>query len=108
MFSRIVDFLGRPGKTRQLKDLLQTRVLPTLRVQPGFVDEITLFSDTEPDRVLTLDFWKTRGDAERFSEEVYPRVKELLYPSLDTDPVVRTFDVETSAACKMATGRAAW
>jgi hypothetical protein len=108
MFSRIVNFLGRPGQTRQLKDLLRTRVLPTLRVQPGFVDEITLFSDTEPDRVLTLDFWKTRGDAERFSEEVYPRVKELLYASLFTDPVVSTFNVETSVACKMAIGRAAW
>ena len=107
MFSRIVDLLGRPGKTRQLNDILQNRLLPILRVQPGFIDEVTLFSDTEPDRVLTVDFWKTREEAERYGEEVYPSVKAVLYALLDTDPVVRTFKVESSAAFRIAAARAA-
>jgi len=44
MFARIVDLVSSPGKTRILNETIQNKVLPTLRVQPGFVDEIVLES----------------------------------------------------------------
>ena len=40
MFARIVDFVSSPGKTRILNETIQRKLLPILRVQPGFVDEI--------------------------------------------------------------------
>jgi heme-degrading monooxygenase HmoA len=107
MFARIVDFVSRPGKTRIVNETIQNRLLPILRVQPGFVDEIVLESDVEPDRFLTLSFWKTREQAERYHQETYPGVKEVLLASLETDPVVRTFNVARSKTCNIATGRAA-
>jgi heme-degrading monooxygenase HmoA len=107
MFARIVDFVSRPGKTRILNETIQNRLLPILRVQPGFVDEIVLESDVEPDRFLTLSFWKTREQAERYHQETYPGVKEVLLASLETDPVVRTFNVASSKTCNIATARAA-
>ncbi len=82
-------------------------VLPTLRVQPGFVDEIVLESDVEPDRFLTLTFWKTREQAELYNQKTYPAVKEVLLASLETDPVVRTFNVARSTTRNIAMGRAA-
>ncbi len=45
MFARIVDFVSSPGKTRILNETIQRKLLPILRVQPGFVDEIVLESD---------------------------------------------------------------
>jgi len=72
MFARIVDLVSSRGKTRILNETIQNKVLPTLRVQPGFVDEIVLESDVEPDRFLTLTFWKTREQA-----ELYNRVVDL-------------------------------
>src|SRR5213080_2098233 len=93
MFARIVDLVSSRGKTRILNETIQNKVLPTLRVQPGFVDEIVLESDVEPDRFLTLTFWKTREQAELYNQKTYPAVKEVLLASLETDPVVRTFNV---------------
>jgi heme-degrading monooxygenase HmoA len=82
-------------------------LLPILRVQPGFVDEIVLQSDTEPHRILALTFWRTREHAERYNRENYKNVKEVLLASLETEPVVRTFNVASSMRHKMEAGRAA-
>jgi heme-degrading monooxygenase HmoA len=98
MFARIVDFVSRPGKTETLSETIQNKLLPILRVQPGFVDEIVLESDVEPKRVLTVSFWKTREQAESYNQETYPAVKEVLLASLEADPVVRTFNVASSSA----------
>ena len=87
--AEIVDFVSRSGKTRTLKETIQNKLMPSLRVQPGFVDEIILESDVEPNRVLAflaLSFWKTREQAERYGQETYPAVKEVLLVSLETDP----------------------
>jgi heme-degrading monooxygenase HmoA len=107
MFARIVDFVSSPGKTRILNETIQRKLLPILRVQPGFVDEIVLESDVEPDRVLTLSIWKTREQAELYSREKYPALKEVLLASLETDPVVRTFNVASSTTRNIPAGRAA-
>lgn len=107
MFARIVDFVSSRGKTRILNETIQNKLLPTLRVQPGFVDEIVLESDVEPDRFLTLTFWKTREQAELYNQKTYPAVKEVLLASLETDPVVRTFNVARSTTRNIAMGRAA-
>jgi hypothetical protein len=47
LFARIVDFVSSPGKTRIVNETIQNKLMPTLRVQPGFVDEIVLESDSE-------------------------------------------------------------
>jgi heme-degrading monooxygenase HmoA len=107
MFARIVDIVSSPGKTRIINETIQNKLLPILRVHPGFVDEIVLQSDVEPDRFLTLSFWKTREEAELYNQQTYPAVKEVLRASLGADPVVRTFKVASSKACDISTGRAA-
>ena len=96
MLARFVDFVTMPGKTRTLTETIQNKLLPILRVQPGFLDEIVLWSDVKPHRVVTLSFWKTREQAERYRQGTYPAVKEVLLPLLETEPVVRTFNVASS------------
>jgi heme-degrading monooxygenase HmoA len=96
MFARMVDFVSRPGKTRILTETIQSRLFPIFREQPGFVDEIVLESDVESNRVVTLSFWRTREQAERYNQETYPAVTAVLIGSLDAQPVVRTFKVASS------------
>jgi heme-degrading monooxygenase HmoA len=102
MFAQIVDFVSRPGKTRVLKETIESRLFPILRVQPGFVDEIVLESDVESNRVVTLSFWRTREQAEHYNQETYPSVTAVLVGSLEADPVVRTFSVASSTTCNLA------
>src|SRR5690348_6325168 len=107
MFTRIVEITTKHGKTKEVAETIQEKVLPILQKQPGFVDEVVLVSTAETNRVLGMSFWNTPEDAERYRREHYPKVEELLQPLLDSTPKVNTFDVETSTTHKIALGKAA-
>jgi heme-degrading monooxygenase HmoA len=57
MFTRVVELTTKPGKARELSEIINEKVLPILKKQAGFVDETVLVSDTDSTRVLGLSFW---------------------------------------------------
>ena len=61
------------------------KIVPILKKQPGFVDEIVLVSDADSNRVLALSFWKTREDAERYQREQFKNVNDTLRSLLDEE-----------------------
>ncbi len=63
MFTRVVEITAKSGKARELSRTISDKVLTLLRSQPGFLDEVLLISNTDPDRVMSLSFWKTQEDA---------------------------------------------
>ncbi len=107
MFTRVVEVRTRTGKSKEFSTTLNEKVLPILKRQPGFVDEITLLSSTDPDRILALSFWQTEADADRYNREQFPKITELLNNILETDPQVETFNVDTSTTHRIARGKAA-
>jgi quinol monooxygenase YgiN len=107
MFTRIVECTVKPEKREEFKHKITTEVLPILQKQTGFVDEIILTSDTEPDRTVALSFWKAQPDAERYHRETFARIQDILRPFLQSEPQVRTFNVEHSTTHKIAASRAA-
>src|SRR5438552_12890086 len=72
MFTRVVELTSKSGKTKELANTINEKVVPILKKQRGFVDETVLVSDTEPTRVLGLSFWNSKEDAERYHQEQYP------------------------------------
>ena len=107
MFTRVVEITSKSGKAKELSNTINEKVLPILKKQTGFVDEAVLVSDTEPTRILGLSFWNSKEDAERYHREHFPKIQEMLKPLLETEPVVRTFDVHTSTTHRIAPGKAA-
>jgi quinol monooxygenase YgiN len=107
MFTRSVEVTTKPGKARELATFVNERVLPILKKQTGFVEETVLVSEPEPDRVLAISFWNKKEDAERYQKEQYPAVQEMIRHLLDSKPVVRTFNVDSSTQHKIAAGKAA-
>ncbi len=107
MFTRTVEVTTKPGKARDLSTLINEKVLPILNKQTGFSDETLLVSDTDPNRVLAISFWNTKEDAERYHREQYPVVQQMIRPLLDAEPVVRTFNVDSSTTHKISHERAA-
>jgi len=107
MFTRVVAVNTKPGKVRELAKTIQNKILPILEGQQGFVDEILLVSDTEPDQILALSFWKSQEDAERYTHEQFPRINELISHLLASAPVSRTFNVDTFTSHKIIAGKAA-
>jgi quinol monooxygenase YgiN len=107
MFTRVVEVTTKPGKAQELTSIINDKVLPILKKQVGFVDETVLVSDTDPDRGLAISFWNAKEDAERYHREQYPAIHAMIRPLLDADPVVRTFNVDTSMTHKIAATKAA-
>lgn len=107
MFTRVVEIHTNTGKTKELSATINDKVLPILKKQSGFVDEITLVSSTEPERILALSFWMSEEDGVRYSNEQFPKVNEIIRPLLETAPKVETFNVDTSTTHKIAKGKAA-
>jgi len=107
MFSRVVAIRTMPGKARELAQALQEKILPIVEGQPGFVDGIVLVSNTEPDRILALSFWKSQQDAERYMHEQFPRINKLISHMVESAPVSKTFNVDAFSSHKIRAGKAA-
>jgi len=107
MFTRTVVVSAIAGKTRELTNIINDKVLPILRKAAGFVDETLLVSDTESSRVLALSFWNSREDAEQYQRDRYPALHEMVRHLLETESVIRTFNVNSSTMHKIAAGKAA-
>ncbi len=107
MFTRLVELTSKSGKTRELSNTINEKVMPILKKQAGFVDEAVLVSDTESKRILSLSFWNSKEDAERYHREHYSKIYEMLKPLLENEPLIRTFDVHTSTTHRIASGKAA-
>jgi quinol monooxygenase YgiN len=107
MFTRIVELTAKTGKQRELTSVVNDKVVPILKKQTGFVDEIVLVSDAEPDRVVSISFWKRGEDAEQYHQQQYSAIRDMVRPLLETDPVIRTFNVNSSTTHNIAAGKAA-
>jgi len=107
MYTRVVEITSKSGKARDLCDTIDEKVVPILKKQTGFVDETVLVSDAEPNRVFGLSFWNSKEDAERYHREQYPQIHELINHLLETDPVIRTFEVQSSTTHRITARKAA-
>jgi len=107
MFTRVVEITSKAGKARDVSRTVSDKVLSILKNQPGFMDEITLVSDEDPNRVLAISFWKSKENAEKYQREQYNNVVETFRNLMEGQPQVRTYEVETSTFHKIAAGKAA-
>jgi heme-degrading monooxygenase HmoA len=107
MFTRVVELTTKPGKNTQLAEAINDKVLPILKKQKGFVDETVFVSDKGDNRVLALGFWNTKEDAEQYHRAEYQKVHEGIRHLLESEPVIRTFNVHSSTSHKIAAGKAA-
>ena len=107
MFTRVVELTCKAGKAKDLTHTIDEKVLPLLKQQRGFVDEMVLVSHAEPNRVLGISFWHSREDAEQYHRDHFPKVQDLVRHLIEGEPALRTFDVHTSTTHRIAAGRAA-
>jgi quinol monooxygenase YgiN len=107
MFTRVVELRCKAGKTNELTNIATEKVLPILRKQQGFQDEIALVSNTNPSRVLAISFWNKRDDAERYQREQFSKIAELLRPLCEGEPLISTYDVNISTVHNIHVGKAA-
>lgn len=95
MFVRQVIAHFKPEKFDLFNQRLENDVVPMLKKQTGFRDELSFF-DTDNDEAIGMSFWDTRKDAEKYERDIYPQVSEKMHDALKGAPEVRTFEVNNS------------
>jgi hypothetical protein len=70
-------------------------ILPLLRKQKGFKDEITLSNPSSLD-VIAISLWENKANADGYNTNTYPEVLRSLASMIDGTPKVQTFEAVTS------------
>jgi hypothetical protein len=78
----------------------EKNVLPLLRKQRGFRDEITFAGPGGVD-VTAISLWENKADAETYNTKAYPDVLKTLARFIEGTPKVQTSDVVTSTLHKL-------
>jgi heme-degrading monooxygenase HmoA len=104
MFARNVTLHLKANKASEFSRTLETDVLPMLRKQPGFKDEIT-FVASDRDEAVAISLWERKENADAYSRETYPLVLEKLERVVDGTPQVESYEVANSTFHKIGTGQ---
>lgn len=95
MFVRQVSAHYKPGQFDLLNRRLEDDVIPLLKKQKGFRDELS-FYDKKKDEAFAMSFWDTKQDAESYERDIYPQISKKMEDAIDGTPTVRSFEVNNS------------
>jgi len=92
MHARNVSFHLKPNMLSDYARTFEKDILPLLRRQNGFKDEITLAGPGGID-VIAISLWDNKADADTYNASAYPQVLKTLARFIEGTPQVHTFDV---------------
>jgi hypothetical protein len=95
MYARNVSFRLKSNMQSDYTRTFENQVLPLLRKQKGFKDEITLSNPGSQDAVA-ITLWENKSDADLYNTNVYPQVMKTLANVIDGTPKVQTFETINS------------
>lgn len=101
MFAHNVSFRLKSDRTDAFNKVFDTDILPLLRKQKGFQDEITLVAPDGVD-VVGISLWDTKENAETYARGPYVGVLKTLQPMIQGEPRVQTYEVTSSTFHKVA------
>ena len=96
-------------KSNMLSDYTRTfdkDVLPLLRKQNGFKDEITFAGPGGVD-VTAISLWENKADAETYNTNTYPQVLKTMARFIEGTPKVQSSEVVNSTFHKLSVAVAA-
>ncbi len=100
MFARNVSIHLKPNMLSDYTRTFENEILPLLRKQKGFKDEIT-FADARGVDVTAISLWENKTDAEAYTTNVYPQVLKTMARFIEGTPKVQTSDVVNSTFHKI-------
>jgi hypothetical protein len=106
MFARRVYMHLKPNSVAELTQKLEKDVLPLLRKQKGFQDEIT-FVGQGGREAFAISLWDKAENAEAYNRGTYPEVTKILAPVVEGTLQVETFEVANSTFHRIAAAAAA-
>jgi hypothetical protein len=106
MFARNVSIHLKSNMLTDYTRTFEKEVLPLLRKQNGFKDEITFAGPGGID-VTAISLWENKTDADAYNANTYPQVLKTMARFIEGTPKVQTSDVVNSTFHKIAVHAAA-
>ena len=103
MYTRNVSLKlkASPFSASEFADILDREIIPLLRKQKGFHEEIS-FIAAERNEAVAISFWDRKEDAEAYNREKYPDILKFLSKVVDGAPRVESFEVANSTSHQIA------
>ena len=101
MYTRNVSMKLKVNSAPEFTRTLEKEILPLLRKQKGFKDEIS-FVAPERNEAVAISFWEKKDQAEAYNRETYPAVLKALSKVVEGTPKVETFEVANSTSHEIA------
>jgi len=101
MYTRNVTMKLKANCAPEFTRTLENEVIPMLRQQKGFRDEIALVAP-ERNEVVGISFWDRKEDAELYNRENYPEILKTLSKVVEGTPRVELFEVANSTSHRIA------
>ncbi len=80
---------------------IEKDILPLLRKQTGFADELTFLAADGQDAVA-ISLWDRKENADAYTRDTYPQVLRGLAKVVEGTPEVHAYDVSNSTFHKIA------
>jgi hypothetical protein len=91
----------KPNLVNEFPVTFEKEILPLLRRQKGFLDELLLVTP-EKKEAVAISLWETKEYAETYSREVYPQIETIVAKFIEGIPTVKKFEAEYSTFHKAA------
>lgn len=101
MYARNVTLHLKANTGPEFARTLETDVLPVLRKQNGFKDEITFVAPNGAEAVA-ISLWERKENADAYSRDTYPQVLKSLAKVVEGTPQVENFEVANSTFHQIA------
>ena len=101
MFARTVRMQLKPNSVAEFTRTLENDIIPLLRKQSGFQDEIA-FVVPGGTAAVSISVWDQQEDAEAYARGTYPHVLQAVANVLEGTPQVNTYAVSNSTFHKIA------
>lgn len=101
MYARNVSISLKPNTAKDFAKKFETDILPLLRKQNGFKDEITFLGEGGKDAVA-ISLWDRKESADAYSRDTYPEVLKGLATMVEGTPKVNAYEVASSTFHKIA------
>ncbi len=95
MYARNVSFRLKSNMQSDYARTFENQILPLLRKQKGFKDEIALSNPGSQDAVA-ISLWENKNNADDYNTNTYPEVMKTLAKVIDGTPRVHTFETVIS------------
>ncbi len=90
--ARSVRFDIAVDKNEEFHNLFRNEILPTLKKQDGFKDEMLLVKDQH---VLAISVWNDVDSARKYETATYPQLDKALRPVMNGKATVETFKYDS-------------